>query len=97
MHARIGTLHARPEHFERVLQILRETVMPAAHRQPGFSSFMVFANREEAKMVGISLWEKEQDMLASEFGEYLQDQVSRVISLLRRPPEFESYEVMEMS
>jgi quinol monooxygenase YgiN len=97
MHARIGTLHVRPEHFESVSRILRETVMPAAQRQPGFSSFVVLANREEGKVVGISLWETEQNLLASEFGEYLQDQVSRVISLLRRPPEFESYEVVEMS
>jgi hypothetical protein len=32
-------------------------------------------------------------MLASVEGEYQQDQVSRLITHLRRPPEFEDYEI----
>jgi heme-degrading monooxygenase HmoA len=97
MHARIGALHVYPEHFERVLQILRERVIPAAQRQPGFSAFVLMANQEEGKVVSTTFWETEQDMLASESAEYLQDQVSRAIPLLRGPPEFELYEVVEMS
>jgi len=71
--------------------------MPAAQRQPGFNTFVVMGNRDEGKMVGISLWETEEDMLASESSECQQDQVSRIITLLRRPPEFEAYEVVAMS
>ena len=73
MHARIGILHVHPDHFERLLRILRERVLPAAQRQPGFSSFVVTANRKEGKVVSISFWETERDMLASEAGEHLRD------------------------
>jgi quinol monooxygenase YgiN len=97
MHARIGTLHVHAQHFDRVIRMLRDTIMPSAQRQPGFSTFLVMGDREEGKVVGISLWETELDMLASESAEYLQDQVSRVIPFLRGPAEFEHYEVVALS
>jgi quinol monooxygenase YgiN len=98
MHARIGTLHVHTrDDFEHVLQIMRDRVMPAAQRQPGCNAFLVMGNREEGKVLGLSLWETEEEMRASESGEYLQEQVSRVITLLRRPPEFEDYEVAAIS
>ena len=50
-------------------------------------------DRQAGKIVVITLWQSEADMLASETGELLQDQVSRVITHLRRPPEFEHYEI----
>lgn len=70
MHARTGTLYPRIEDYERMLATLRETVVPAAERQPGF---VVMGNGEQVKIVGITLWNTEADMLASEEGEYLQE------------------------
>jgi quinol monooxygenase YgiN len=93
MHARSGTLYPRSDHFDHVLQILHDTVAPAAQRQPGFRGMLIMTNRQAYKIVATTLWESEADMLASEEGEYLQDQVSRVIAHLRRPPEFERYEI----
>jgi hypothetical protein len=54
---------------------------------------LIMNNRQADKVVGITLWEDEAQMLASAQGEYLQEQVSRVITHLRRPPEFEEYEI----
>jgi quinol monooxygenase YgiN len=93
MHARIGTLYPRPGHFDHVLRVLHDTVFPAARREQGFNGMLVMNNRQAGKVVGITLWESEADMRASEASEYMQDQVSRVITHLRRPPEFEAYEI----
>ena len=93
MHARSGTLYPRSDHFDHVLHLLRETVTPAAHKEPGFGGMLILNDRKAGKIVGITLWWSEAEMRASAEGEYLQDQVSRVITHLRRPPEFEDYEI----
>ena len=93
MHARSGTLYPRSDHFDHVLHLLRDTVTPAAQKEPGFNGMLIMSNRQAGKVVAITLWESEAQMLASAEGEYLQDQVSRVITHLRRPPEFENYEI----
>lgn len=97
MHARVGTLHPRAEDYDRVLTTLREVVVLAAERQPGFAGFVVMGRREEGKIVGVTFWNTEADMLASEEGEYLQEQISKVLPLLKRPPTFEAFEVYTIS
>lgn len=97
MHARIGTLYPRAEDYDRALTTLREVVVPAAERQPGFAGFVVMGRREELKIVGITLWNTEADMLASEEGEYLQEQISKVLLLSKSPPTFETFEVYTIS
>jgi quinol monooxygenase YgiN len=54
---------------------------------------LIRSNRQAGKVVAITLWESEAQTLASAEGEYLQDQVSRVITHLRGPPEFEDCEI----
>ena len=93
MHARSGTLYPRSDRFDHVLQLLCDTVTPAAHKEPGFSGMLILNDRKAGKIVGITLWWSEAEMRASAEGEYLQDQVSRVITHLRSPPEFEDYEI----
>lgn len=75
MYARKGTLYPDPDRFDFVLQLLHDTVAPAAERVPGFSSMLIMNNRRTNKIVAITLWESETDMRASETSEYLQEQV----------------------
>lgn len=93
MHARSGTLYPRSDRFDHVLQLLRDTVTPAAEKEPGFRGMLVMNNRQAGTVVAITLWESEAQMLASAKGEYQQEQVSRIITHLGRPPEFEDYEI----
>ena len=93
MHARSETLYTRSDRFDHVLRLMRDSVAPAAQREPGCSGMLIMNDRQAGRIVGITLWESEADMLASAKREYLQEQVSRVITYLRRPPEFEEYEI----
>ena len=93
MHARSGTLYPRSNRLDHVLHLLRDTVTPAAEKEPGFMGMLIMNNRQAGKVVAITLWESEAEMLASAEGEYQHDQVSRIITHLRRPPEFEDYEM----
>ena len=85
------------ERFDAVVRMLHEAVIPAAKRQRGFSSFVVISNREKGKILSITFWETEADMRAGEEGEYFPEQVSRLISSLRGPPEIEHFEVDDAS
>ena len=93
MHARSGTLYPRSDRFDYVLRVLHDSVAPAVQKKPGCLGMLIMNNRQASSIVGITLWESEADMLASAKGEYLQEQVSKVITYLRRPPEFEEYEI----
>ncbi len=72
---------------------MRDTATLAAQRESGFNGMVVMKDRKAGKVVGITLWESEAEMLASAEGEYLQEQTSGIIAHLRRPPEFENYEI----
>jgi quinol monooxygenase YgiN len=97
MNARITTLRARDGQLDRVLRLITEVAMPAAERQEGFAALIVMSNRGANKILTTSLWETEADMLASEDGEYLQEQISRFVVLLAGPPEIEHFRVDAMS
>ena len=86
MYARMGTLYTYPKDFNHVLQVMRDTVFPATHRKPGFSGMLLMSNRQASKVIGITLWESETAMRASEDEEYLQEQASRVMPGLKGHP-----------
>lgn len=97
MHARISTLRPREGELEQVVRICREVVIPAAERQEGFLGSMLTSSSEAGKVLSISLWDTEADMLATESGEYLQEQVARLITLLAGPPTIEHHRVDVLS
>jgi heme-degrading monooxygenase HmoA len=86
-------MYPRFSSFDYVLRYMRDTVTLAAQREPGFNGIVVMNDRKAGKVVGITLWESEAEMLTSAEGEYLQEQTSRIIGHLRRPPGFENYEI----
>jgi len=97
MHARIVTLHVREGNLDQVVRIFRQIVLPAANRQPGFAGLVVMSDRGVGKVLSTSLWHSEADLLASEEAEYFLEQISRLITLLSRPPIIEHYEVDAVS
>lgn len=97
MHARVTTLRVREGQTEQVLRLIADVAMPAAERQEGFGAIIVMSNREANKILTTSLWDSEVSMLATERGEFLQEQISRFVVLLAGPPEIEHYRVEALS
>ena len=93
MHARVITLHVMEGSLDQVLRIVQQTILPTTESQPGFVGVVVLGHWDEGKVVGTSYWNTEEEMLASERGEYLQQQISRVITFLSKPPIVEHYQV----
>ncbi len=66
MHARMSTLEGSPEEMDEGLRDVREHVLPLLKRQEGFKGFIALGNRQSGELVGITFWESEQAMQASE-------------------------------
>jgi heme-degrading monooxygenase HmoA len=66
MHARTGTFQADPGQLEAMVDELRSEQLPRYHEQSGYKGFTVLADRQSGKVIGISFWETEADLEASD-------------------------------
>ncbi len=66
MFARMSTLEGPPDQVDEGLRYVREQVLPLLQQQDGFTGFIALADRQSGKVIGVSLWESEQAMQASE-------------------------------
>lgn len=66
MFARASTLEGPPDQLDEGLRYVREQVLPLLQQQDGFKGFIAFGDRQSGKLIGVSLWESEQAMRASE-------------------------------
>ncbi len=66
MFARATFGEAPPERLDQATQELVEHVLPALRMQDGFNGGMILVERESGKVLGVTLWESEQAMNATE-------------------------------
>lgn len=66
MFARMSTLEGPPDQVDQGLRYVREQVLPQMQQQDGFKGFIALGDRQSGKVIGLSLWESEQAMQASE-------------------------------
>ena len=66
MHARMSTLEGSPNEMDEGLRDIREDVLPILQQQEGFKGFIALGNRQSGELIGITFWESEQAMQASE-------------------------------
>ena len=66
MYARVSTLKGSPEQIDEGLRYLREEILPTGKDDPGFKGLIALADRQSGKTLSITLWEREEDMRATE-------------------------------
>jgi heme-degrading monooxygenase HmoA len=66
VYARISTLEGSPEHIDEGLRQVRENVLPQIQQQEGFKGMVALADRQTGKTLGITFWESEEALKASE-------------------------------
>jgi hypothetical protein len=66
MHARMSTLEGSPDQMDEGLRDVKERVLPLLRQQDGFKGFIALGNRHSGELIGITFWESEQAMQASE-------------------------------
>ena len=66
MHARVSTLEGSPDKMDEATRQVREEALPQLRQMDGFKGFVALGDRQSGKLVGISLWESEEAMRATE-------------------------------
>jgi len=66
MLARSGLLRVPPDGVDAAVQSIHDDVIPRYRDLAGYRGFTILVDRERGEVLGISYWETEEDMLASE-------------------------------
>ncbi|MFL5804179.1 MAG: antibiotic biosynthesis monooxygenase family protein [Roseiflexaceae bacterium] len=90
MYAHMTTFHVQPGTVDDVLRILQDA-FPITKQQRGFKSGLALADYSSGKLIAITLWESEADMLANEANGYYREQVGKIRSFLTDQPLREAY------
>ena len=93
MHARVSTAELRPGRMDEVIDISRDSVLPAAQQQRGFRSGLWLTDRDAYKIMIVSLWETREGMEAGERCGYYREQIGKFGGMLAGDVVREAYEV----
>lgn len=93
MFARVLTIHSQTGKTEKTVAIYRDSILPAARQQKGFSGALLLNDPGTGKGISITLWETEADQKAGESSGYLQEQLGKVAPLFAAAPQRESFVV----
>ncbi len=66
MHARMSIFEGSPEQMDESLRQAREVVLPRGRQMDGFKGIIALGDRQSGKTIGITFWESEEAMRASE-------------------------------
>jgi len=66
VYARISTFEGSPENIDEELRHVRENVLPQIRQQEGFEGLVALGDRQSGKTLGITFWESEEALEASE-------------------------------
>jgi heme-degrading monooxygenase HmoA len=66
MFARVTRFNIRPESLQQGHHQIKEHLIPALRMQKGYSGDLLLANKEDGKMLAVTLWEDEQQMHATD-------------------------------
>jgi heme-degrading monooxygenase HmoA len=66
MNARIGRVQFQPDKADEVASYVRENTLPRYEDADGFKGFTLLLDRSRGEGIGISFWESEDAMRASE-------------------------------
>jgi heme-degrading monooxygenase HmoA len=66
MHARVSTIQGAPGKEDDVARQAQEQTLPQLQKLEGFKGFVVLGDRQSGKMLGVSFWESEEALRASD-------------------------------
>ena len=93
-YARILRMHLKIDGIDAAKKIFQESVIPLCKNQKGFIGAFFLADCESGDCIPITLWESEEDMLATERSAFFQEQLIKFMPLFTSPPIREGFEVI---
>jgi heme-degrading monooxygenase HmoA len=66
MYARVSTIEGSPDKVDDVTRQTQEQTLPQLRQMDGFEGFVALGDRQSGKMLGVSFWESEEALRATE-------------------------------
>src|SRR4028119_1336314 len=66
MHARVSTIQGAPGKVDDVARQVQEQTLPRLQKVEGFKGFVALGDRQSGKFIGVSFWESEEALRASD-------------------------------
>ena len=93
MHASVILLHVQTGAFEEAVHLFQNSVMPAARALQGFKDVLFLTAAATGKVVVITLWETEADLMANETSDFYRAQIAKIGGIIATLPVRETYAV----
>jgi len=94
MFARILRFQTKIDQIDEASKLFKESVIPLCKNQKGYKGSFFLADRKTAHCIPITLWESEEDMIATEHSRFFQEQLVKFMSFFIGPTVREIYEVV---
>jgi heme-degrading monooxygenase HmoA len=66
MYARVSTIEGSPDKVDDVTRQTQEQTLPQLRQMEGFKGFVALGDRQSGKMIGVSFWESEEALRATD-------------------------------
>ena len=93
MFARLTIVQVKTDKMDETIKLFEDSVVPAAKLQKGFQGAYLLTDRNTGKAISCTLWDSEEDAVATEQSGYYQEQIDKLKEFLTAPPIREGYEV----
>ena len=94
MHVRAGTVQIQSGKMQETINIFNDSVVPAQKTQKGFQGSYLMTDASSGKLLALSIWESEADMLAGESDSgYVKEAFIKFAAFVEGSPEFDYYEL----
>jgi heme-degrading monooxygenase HmoA len=94
MFARVIRIKTKIERIDEAAKLFEESVVPLLKNQKGYKGAYFLTDRKTGVSIAITLWENEEDMLATESNHFFQEQLVKFMTFFKAPPIREAYEVV---
>jgi len=94
MFARLLRIKTKIERIDEAAKLFEESVIPLCKNQKGYKGAYFLTDRKTGVSILITLWENEEDMLATESSHFFQEQLIKFMTFFKAPPIRDAYEVI---
>ena len=83
MFARLLRIKTKIERIDEAAKLFEESVIPLCKNQKGYKGAYFLTDRKTGVSIPITLWENEEDMLATESSHFFQEQLVKFVTFFR--------------
>jgi hypothetical protein len=94
MHARVITIQTYEGKLDELITQVRDAVLPAATKQPGFRGAVVLGNPSTNTATMTSYWHHRAEEYSSQHSQYFEEVFREIATVFGYKEEIETYEVL---